>query len=166
MRQRCFDELKFYQTWQAFWLTIFWPGLQPKALAKSELFCNVPLVRYSPGECGSVLASSNELSGVEFWHHTWAKPRKKRCSGVNPSFSGATLSPLAMASCKAASAMRRPPLSAVFSPSVRRPLRCTSSTATKELYSSAMQVVRFSNSCLSASVHQLVKLPTASNLLP
>src|ERR1700760_4399939 len=90
MRQRCFDDLKFYQTWQAFWLTIFWPGLQPKALAKSELFCNVPLVRYSPGECGSVLASSNELSGVEFWHHTWAKPRKKRCSGVNPYFSGAT----------------------------------------------------------------------------
>ena len=23
---------------------------------------------------------------MAFWHQTWAKPRKKRCSGVNPSF--------------------------------------------------------------------------------
>src|SRR5258708_30394168 len=86
----------FYQTWQALALTIFWPGLQPKALAKSALFCTEPLVLYSPGECGSVLASRRELSGVEFEHQTWAKPIKKRCSGVKPSFSCTVLASLAM----------------------------------------------------------------------
>jgi hypothetical protein len=62
--------LSFYQTWQALALTIFWPALQPNALAKSGLFCSVPFVRYSPGEWGSVLANSRELSGVAFWHQT------------------------------------------------------------------------------------------------
>jgi hypothetical protein len=25
-----------------------------------------------------------DSAGVVFWHHTCAKPRKKRCSGVSP----------------------------------------------------------------------------------
>src|SRR5450432_3645184 len=156
MRQSGFVALNGYQTWQALALTIFCPALQPKALAKSALFCTEPLVLYWPGECGSVLANRRELSGVEFWHQTWAKPIKKRCSAVKPSFSCAVLASLAMALRKAINAMCRPPLSAVFSPRVNLPLRCKSSTATKELYSSATQVVRLSNSCRSAAVHQLV----------
>src|SRR5258708_34025871 len=71
-----------YQTRHGLALTIFCPALQLKALAKSALFCRVPLVRYCPGECGSVLANCRELSGWEFWHHTWAKPRRKRGSAV------------------------------------------------------------------------------------
>src|SRR5581483_4996797 len=155
-----------YQTWHALALTIFCPALHPNALAKSGLFCRVPFTRNRPGECGSVLASSRELSGVEFWHHTWAKPRKKRCSAVNPSFFAPALGLLAISLRNAARAIRRPPLSAVFSPRVSRPFRCTSSTGTNELYSSAIQSVRFSNSVRSVGVHQLVKFPSASNLLP
>src|SRR6266700_7852502 len=111
-RDRCGDinPTASYQTWQALALTIFWPGLQAKALAKSALFWSVPLARYSPGECGSVLASRRELSGVEFWHQTWAKPIKKRCSAVNPSFSAAVLASFAIALRKAIKAMCRPPL--------------------------------------------------------
>src|SRR5258707_381031 len=112
-----------YQTLHGLVLTIFCPALQLKALAKSALFCRVPLVRYCPGECGSVLASCRELSGVEFWHHTWAKPRKKRCSGVKPSMVLFRLGSLAMALCSAIMEIYAPPLSAVFSPRVRRPLR-------------------------------------------
>src|SRR5205085_179337 len=65
-------------------LTIFCPALQLKARAKSSLFCSVPFTRYSPGECGSVLVRTRRLSGVRFSHHTCAKLRKNRCSGVNP----------------------------------------------------------------------------------
>src|ERR1039457_2894977 len=43
-------------------------------------------------------------------------------------------------------AMRRPPLSALFSPSVSRPLSLTSSTAVKLEYSLAMHAARLSNS--------------------
>ena len=63
MRQSGFVALNGYQTWQALALTIFCPALQPKALAKSALFCTEPLVLYWPGECESVLANRRELSG-------------------------------------------------------------------------------------------------------
>src|SRR5947209_8660399 len=58
-----------HHTWQALALTIFCPGLQLKALAKSSLFCTVPFTRYSPGECGSVFASRRALSGVRLSRH-------------------------------------------------------------------------------------------------
>src|SRR5450755_2092193 len=57
----------------------------------------------------------------------------------------------------AASAMRAPPLSAVFSPNVSRPLSFMLSTATKFEYSSATQLTRFSNSFPSCVVHALIK---------
>jgi hypothetical protein len=69
-------------------------------------------------------------------------------------------------------ASRRPPLSAVFSPRVRWPLTWTlsagffSSTAVKELYSSARQSVRVVKFLRSAGVHQSSRLPLASNLRP
>src|SRR5271167_4606755 len=54
----------------------------------------------------------------------------------------------------------RPPLSAVFSPSVSRPFRCTSPlssfTATKLEYSSAVQVARSSKALPSSEVHRIV----------
>ncbi len=36
--------------------TIFWPGLQRKACSNSGMFTATPLIRYLPGECGSVSA--------------------------------------------------------------------------------------------------------------
>ena len=60
--------------------------------------------------------------------------------------------------------MRAPPLSAVFSPRVSRPLSLRSSTATKLLYSSAMQLARFSNSVPSCAVHQSRRLPCGIEL--
>ena len=61
-------------------------------------------------------------ASVEFWHHTCAKPRKKRCSGVKPSTRRRGPSPSSVFS-SAMKAMRTPPLSPMFSPSVSRPFR-------------------------------------------
>src|SRR5882672_11374720 len=120
-----------YHTRQALALTIGWLALQPQALAKSSSFRRVPFTRYSPGECESVWACRRMLAGDWFWHHIWAKPTKKRWSGVYL----VVLAPLDLAADaafffalssaimrrRAISAMRMPPLSAVFSPSVRSP---------------------------------------------
>ena len=48
------DNSAAYQTRQAFSGIIASPFLQPKAFPNSSKFCTDPLVRHSPGECGSV----------------------------------------------------------------------------------------------------------------
>src|SRR5271168_1401751 len=76
-----------YQTWQTFsgGLTMGWPGLQAKAAANSGMFTTTPLMRYLPGECGSVTACTRSFSGRVFSQAHCAKPTKKRWSGVRPS---------------------------------------------------------------------------------
>src|SRR5213075_326993 len=49
------------------------------------MFDTVPLTRNGPCACGSVSARRVASCGAMFSPHTWAKPRKKRCSGVKPS---------------------------------------------------------------------------------
>src|ERR1039458_6541050 len=71
-----------YHTLHAFTGIMGWPVLHPKALPNSGKFSTVPLIRHSPELCGSVLASTRALASRTFSHHTWAKPRKKRCSAV------------------------------------------------------------------------------------
>jgi hypothetical protein len=71
-----------YQTRQEFSGYMGWPLLHPKALPNSSKFCTEPLVRHLPGECGSVSANWRADCSVEFWHHTCAKPMKKRCDSV------------------------------------------------------------------------------------
>ena len=80
-RQGCLD----YQTRQAFSRTIGWPGLHENALANSGMFATTPLMRYSSGECGLVMALARLLSGRSSPQAHCAKPMKKRCSGVKPS---------------------------------------------------------------------------------
>ena len=65
------------------------PALQLNASWNSGMLLTVPFVRNRPDECGSVKMRCSASASVEFWHHTCAKPRKKRCSGVKPSTSGA-----------------------------------------------------------------------------
>jgi hypothetical protein len=65
-----------------------WPALQPKASWNSGMLLTLPMTRKAPGECGSVWASCRAAASVTVWHHTLAKPRKKRCSGVKPSIFG------------------------------------------------------------------------------
>ena len=61
------------------------PGLAPEGLLKLRHVATTPLMRYFPGECGSVMALARKFSGRSFSHAHWAKPTKKRCSGVSPS---------------------------------------------------------------------------------
>ncbi len=64
------------------------------------------------------------------------------------------------------SAILVPPLSAVFSPSVRLPFNFVPGVASNEEYSSEMHFALPSNSLLSSGVHQSRRLPLASNFLP
>src|SRR6266487_3250792 len=100
--------------------TIGASALHENAFRNSGMFESGPFTRYLLDEWGLVAAFNRSASGLVFSHHTWAHPRKTRWSGVKPS----TLSlPRAPGPERyAISASRRPPLSAVFSPSVRRPL--------------------------------------------
>src|SRR3954453_6899855 len=74
-----------YQTLQTFAFTIGWPTLQLKAAANSGILVTMPLILAKPGECGSVAACRRLLASRVFSHAHWAKPIKKRCSGVKPS---------------------------------------------------------------------------------
>jgi hypothetical protein len=58
-RQGCLS----YQTRQAWGRTMGWPDLQEKALANSGMFPTTPLMRYSSGEWGLVMALARLLSG-------------------------------------------------------------------------------------------------------
>src|SRR3954468_6776259 len=153
-----------YQTRQAFCRTMGSPALQPKALAKSGEFETTPLVRNWPGECGLLNAIVRANSGRTFSHHTCAYPIQKRCSALKPSF-GAGSCPFS-AERSAIIARCEPPLSAAFSPRVRRPLSFTPSSGEDALYWSAMQLVRFSNSALSAGDHQFSRLPLGPKRAP
>ena len=62
--------------------------------------------------------------------------------------------------------MRRPPLSATFSPSVSFPFSFKSGVALYSEYCLATQLVRSSKALASASVHQLSRLPLASKRPP
>ena len=50
-----------------------WPALQAKAVANSGMFAATPLMRYSGGECGSVMACTRLLSAVSYTHLVSAK---------------------------------------------------------------------------------------------
>src|SRR6185437_5163930 len=157
-----------YQTTHPSAETIGCPFLHPNAFAKASKFCTVPLVRNRPGECGSTCAATRAYCGRTFSHHICANDRKNLWSGVKPSIFLPLCAGLSLAStfCSARYAIRRPPLSAVFSPSVSLPFRCCPGTGSKLSYSFTSQAVRLSNAALSCGVHQFFKLPCASNLLP
>src|ERR1039457_2494121 len=74
-----------YQTRQGFSRTMGWPTLQAKAVANSGMLAATPLMRYSGGECGSVMACTRLLSARSSPQAHCAKPIKNRCSGVKPS---------------------------------------------------------------------------------
>src|ERR1051326_5586433 len=76
---------RHHQTRQAFGLTIGAPALHENAFWNSGMFTTTPLMRYLPGECGSVMACWRRLSGRSFSQAHCAKPTKKRWSGVRPS---------------------------------------------------------------------------------
>jgi hypothetical protein len=65
--------------------TIFEVSGQPNAWWNAGMFATVPFTRNGPCACGSVRARRVASAGAMFSAHTWAKPRKKRCSGVKPS---------------------------------------------------------------------------------
>ena len=67
-----------YQTRQALGRTIGWPALHENALANSGMFDTTPLMRYSSGECGLVMALARLLSVRSSPQAHWAKPMKKR----------------------------------------------------------------------------------------
>src|SRR5262245_9067110 len=99
-------------------------ALHLNALANSGMFDSGPLTRYLAAACGLVATLRRSDSGVEFVHHTCAHPRNTRCSGVKPSTLSLSRAP--GPARYAISARRMPPLSAVFSPSVRRPFTLVS----------------------------------------
>ena len=120
------------------------------------MFCTTPLTRNFGGECGSVCTCRRSASSRSLEHQICPKPRKKRCSGVKPSIFGVRLA--GEVSISAISAMRAPPLSAVFSPSVSLPLMCTPGATVKLEYSSATQAARCSNSLASVGGPPVVQV--------
>src|SRR5579884_4107991 len=77
-----------YQILQACSRTMASPFLHPNAFANSAMLESGPLTRNCGSGWGLVLAISRAYSSRSLAPHTWAQPRKKRCSGVNPSRSG------------------------------------------------------------------------------
>src|SRR6267154_2287403 len=77
-----------YQILQVCSRTIGSPFLQAKALANSAMFDSGPLPRNLGSGCGLVLAIKRAYSIRSLAPQTCAQPRKNRCSGVKPSFSG------------------------------------------------------------------------------
>src|ERR1700727_1282678 len=61
------------------------PGFTSKASYHASILVIGPLVRYSPGECGSVTISCAAVLGSVLLRQTCAQLRKNRCLGVNPS---------------------------------------------------------------------------------
>ena len=68
----------FYQTRQTRSRTIGCPTLQEKAAANSGMFETTPLIRYSFGECGLVIALTRFCSGRSDPHAHCAMPTKNR----------------------------------------------------------------------------------------
>src|ERR1039458_2040806 len=163
-----FKLLHLYQTRQAFSATIGCPALHPKACWKAAEFCTAPFTRHRPGECGSVSTRFRASWSVTFWHQICPYARKYRCVAPYPSMGATGAVPMMFFS--AIKASFRPPLSAVFSPSVNLPLSLTSPlssfTETKPEYSLAVQSTRCSNSLASSAVHQSRRFPSASYFAP
>src|SRR5690348_1531525 len=67
-----------YQTRQAFSRTMGCPALQANASRNCGMFETTPLMRYSSGECGLVMALARLLSGRSSPHAHCAMPMKKR----------------------------------------------------------------------------------------
>src|ERR1022692_3612653 len=64
--------------------TIGWPTLHENALENSGMLETTPLIRYSSGECGLVMALSRLFSGRSSPQAHCATPMKNRWSGVKP----------------------------------------------------------------------------------
>jgi hypothetical protein len=58
-----------HQTLQAFARTIFWPALQPKAWANSDIFEITLSMRKMGSECGLVVTIRRATSGLTLEHH-------------------------------------------------------------------------------------------------
>src|SRR6266516_3742177 len=121
--------------------------------------------RQRGGECGSTVTSSRLNSSRSFSRQVCAKPRKNRCSGVNPSMRDGRGRP-ARDRSNAAYAMRNPFRSARFSPSVSWPFTCSVSTATKPANWFATSCACVWNRSASCLVHQSRRLPAASYWRP
>lgn len=67
-----------HHTLHGFARTIGCPALQEKACWNSGRFATMPLIRYFPSECGSVMALARRFSGRSFSQAHWANPTKKR----------------------------------------------------------------------------------------
>ena len=80
-----------HHTRQGLALTMGSPALHENAFWNSGMLETVPFMRHRPGLCGSVWASSREISGVAFWHQICAQPRNRRWSAVNPSMAAGSL---------------------------------------------------------------------------
>src|SRR5262249_12069926 len=74
-----------YQTLHTGSRTIGWPALHANASLNCGIFETTPLMRYSSGECGLVMAFIRLISTRSSPQAHWAKPTKKRCCGVSPS---------------------------------------------------------------------------------
>ncbi len=114
----------FHHTRHALGRTIGAFGLHANAFWNSGMFDSGPFTRYLLDECGLVAAFTRSASGRAFSHQTCAHPTSTRCSGVKPSTLSLFFAP--GPARYAINARRTPPLSAVFSPSVSRPLTCVS----------------------------------------
>jgi hypothetical protein len=62
-------DFRSYQTLQAFARTIFWPALQPKAWANSDIFESTLSMRKIGNECGFVVTINRATSGRTLEHH-------------------------------------------------------------------------------------------------
>lgn len=109
------------------------PLLHLNASAKYFEFCTVPLIRHSAGECGSVITCCSSASGRTLEHHRRAYDTKNSCWGVRASSPGSRGFLIVLPegsdryrACQDSNAFFSPPLSAMFSPRVRWPLRWTS----------------------------------------
>src|SRR6201996_6213197 len=157
-----------HHTRQAFSGYIGEPFLQPKAFPNSSKFCTVPFTRNLPGECGSTFTIMREYSGRRLSHQICPKPIKKRCAGVKPSTFGPSrfLPCAASVFSSARNAMRMPPLSAVFSPSVSLPFTFAPGSGANWSYSLPSQFVLSVKALRSAGVCHSRRLPLPSYFEP
>src|SRR5450432_2088169 len=131
------SEICFYQTRHAFSRTMGCPFLQTNAFWNSGILDTTPFARAFAVAWGLDCAIMVKYWGVAFEHQVSAYAVKNSCCGVNPFefvCDGCGESVLS----RAIRAIRKPPLSAVFSPSVNFPFSFTPSVASNPEYSSAM----------------------------
>ena len=145
-----------YHTWQ--WRFgsrgfIFDPGEHWNSCANCWELDKVPTTLSLGGLCASSMAERCSDWGVEMSHHTWANERKNNWLSVR-------LSPGSLPCChllsspdklvKALKAALRPPLSAMFSPSVWRPLMCSPEWVVRLPYSVSIHLILSLYACNEA----------------